>query len=221
MLSIVIDSDNIFRFMSLCADPIESKTPPATMIVHSAHRRPRDLQTSPHSSSQRTILPHPTLIPRLHLLQIRDPRRILTRLAAAQRPRTRHLDPLGTVRAALLAARDLAAALHIPVVARHGALAGLAGQSGCRAGRVRTRLLGGCLQGLEQVDGGFRGQVLVVVVVDLHHGRVGAGAQALDFGEGEEAVGGRLAVVDSQVRGDGVHDGVGVAQLARCLGVWA
>ena len=79
-------------------------------------------------------------------------------------------------------------------------------------------LLRGRLQRLEQVDGGLGRQVFVVVVVDLDHGRVGARAETFDFGEGEEAVGGRLAVVDAEVGGDGFHDGVGVAELAGSLG---
>jgi len=54
-------------------------------------------------------------------------------------------------------------------------------------------------------------QVLVVVVVDLDHGRVDAGAEALDLDEGEEAVGGGLALLDAQVLLYGLYDGVASA----------
>lgn len=70
---------------------------------------------------------------------------------------------------------------------------------------------GGGLEGVEQLDGGLGGEVLVVVVVDLDHGGVDAGAEALDFDEGEEAVLGGLALLDAEVVGDGLDDGVGAA----------
>lgn len=70
---------------------------------------------------------------------------------------------------------------------------------------------GALLEGREQGDGGLGGEVLVVVVVDLDHGGVDAGAEALDLDEGEEAVGGGLALLDAEVGGDGLDDGVGAA----------
>lgn len=80
-------------------------------------------------------------------------------------------------------------------------------------------MLRGRLQGFEEPDSGFRGQVFVVVVVDLDHGGVDAGAEALDFGEGEEFVRRRLARVNAEVGADGFHDEVGTAatELAGSL----
>ena len=71
--------------------------------------------------------------------------------------------------------------------------------------------LGAGLEGLEELDRCLGGEVLVVVVVDLDHGGVDAGAEALDFDEGEEAVGGGLALLDAEVGCDGLDDGVGTA----------
>lgn len=70
---------------------------------------------------------------------------------------------------------------------------------------------GALLQGRQQRLDRLGRQVLVVVVVDLDHGRVGAGAEALDLDEGEEAVGGGLALLDAQVLRDGLDDGVAAA----------
>lgn len=74
-------------------------------------------------------------------------------------------------------------------------------------------------QGVEQLNGGLWGEVLVVVVVDLDHGGVDAGAEALNLDEGEEAVGGGLSLLDSEVLLDGLDDDVGAAaaELAGCL----
>lgn len=73
------------------------------------------------------------------------------------------------------------------------------------------------LESFEERDGGVVGEVLVVVVVDLNHGRVGACAEAFDFGEGEEAILCGFAWVDAQVVLDGFHDGVAVAEHAGGL----
>ena len=61
-------------------------------------------------------------------------------------------------------------------------------------------------------------EILVVVVVDLDHGRVDACAQALHLGEGEELVLGHLADADLEVLLDGGQDFVRAAQPAgrRC-----
>lgn len=69
------------------------------------------------------------------------------------------------------------------------------------------------------MDGGLGGEILVVVVIDLDHGGVDAGAEALDLEEGEEAVLGGLATLDAQVASDGLDDGVGAAaaELAGSL----
>lgn len=78
---------------------------------------------------------------------------------------------------------------------------------------------GGVLEGLEEVDHGLGGEILVVVVVDLDHGGVDASPQALDLDEGEEAVGGGLALLNTEVVADSLDDGVGAAasELAGCL----
>lgn len=74
------------------------------------------------------------------------------------------------------------------------------------------------LERLEKRDGGVICEVLVEIIIDLDHGSVGTGTEALDFGKGEEAVLGRLAVVDSENVLAGLHDGVAVPQHAGCLG---
>lgn len=71
--------------------------------------------------------------------------------------------------------------------------------------------LGAGLESREELDGGLGGQVLVVVIVDLDHGRVDAGAEALDLDESEEAVRSGLALLDAEVVDDGLDDGVGAA----------
>lgn len=98
----------------------------------------------------------------------------------------------------------------------------VAAAEGPGGGDLDTRgggLGGGGLEGLEEFDSGLGGQILVVVVVDLDHGGVDAGAEAFDLDEGEETVLGGLALLDAEVVGDGLDDGVGAAaaELARCL----
>ncbi len=57
-------------------------------------------------------------------------------------------------------------------------------------------------------------EILVVVVVDLDHGRVDACAQAFHLGEGEELVLGHFAHADLEVLLDGGQDFVRAAQPA-------
>lgn len=66
---------------------------------------------------------------------------------------------------------------------------------------------------------GLGGEIFVVVVIDLDHGGVHAGAQTFDLDEGEEAVLGGVAGGDAEVLGDGVDDlrATAAAELARCL----
>lgn len=101
------------------------------------------------------------------------------------------------------------AALSLCQRARRGHLDGLA----AGAGR------GGFFQGGQKRLGRLGGEVLEVVVVDLEHGGVDAGAEALDLDEGEEAVLGGVAGGDAEVLGDGVDDlgAAAAAELARCL----
>lgn len=88
----------------------------------------------------------------------------------------------------------------------------LGGGTGAGSGR-------GLLQGSEEGLDGLGGQVLVVVVVDLDHRGVDAGAKALDLNVGEEAVLGGVAGGDAEVLVDGLDDGVATAaaKLARGL----
>ena len=58
------------------------------------------------------------------------------------------------------------------------------------------------------------GKVLVVVVVDLDHGRVDAGAEALDLADGEELVVGHAANADAKVLLAGRHDLVATSEPA-------
>ena len=58
------------------------------------------------------------------------------------------------------------------------------------------------------------GEGLVVVVVDLDHGRVDAGAEALDLADGEELVVGHAADADAKVLLAGRHDLVAASEPA-------
>ena len=105
-------------------------------------------------------------------------------------------------------------------------LAGLAAAERAGAGNLDGLGVGaggGLLEGGEQLLGGLGGQVLVVVVVDLDHGGVDAGAQALHLDEGEEPVRRRLPLLDPQLLLHRAYDLVAAAasELARCLFVRA
>ena len=58
------------------------------------------------------------------------------------------------------------------------------------------------------------GEVLIVVVVDLDHGRVDTGAEALDLADGEELVVGHAADADTKVLLAGRHDLVATSEPA-------
>jgi hypothetical protein len=62
------------------------------------------------------------------------------------------------------------------------------------------------LHRFHQFDHGFLAQTLVIIVVDLHHGGIGARPQTLDLQEGEVPVIRGLSVFDSQMVLDGLHD---------------
>lgn len=72
---------------------------------------------------------------------------------------------------------------------------------------------------VEEGYDGFGGEILVVVVVDLDHRSVDAGAKTLDFEEGEEAVGSGLAFSDAKVFLDSLDNNIASAatELAWCL----
>src|SRR3712207_2790217 len=59
------------------------------------------------------------------------------------------------------------------------------------------------------------GQVLVVVEADLHHRRGAAGAEALDLGEREHAVLGRLPRLDAEPLGALRREPAGAHDFAR------
>mmetsp|Transcript_1198 Transcript_1198/g.3012 ORF Transcript_1198/g.3012 Transcript_1198/m.3012 type:complete len:209 (+) Transcript_1198:652-1278(+) len=67
---------------------------------------------------------------------------------------------------------------------------------------------------LEQFDDGLGRETFVIVVVELDHGRVGTRAEALDFPEREETVGGRGPFLDAEVVLDGRLDGLRAADHA-------
>lgn len=102
-----------------------------------------------------------------------------------------------------------------------GVLARLSSSHGASLGHldVAAGSGGARLQSVEKLDGGFGSKVLVVFVVDLDHGGVDAGTEALDLDEGKQAVGGGLALLNAEVLGDGLDDGIRAAatQLARSL----
>ena len=63
-----------------------------------------------------------------------------------------------------------------------------------------SSLLSAVLEVLEQLNGVFGGEVFVdPLSVDLDHGGVGAGSQALDFLDGEHVVGGGLPIFNSEM----------------------
>lgn len=71
----------------------------------------------------------------------------------------------------------------------------------------------------EEGLGGFGGEVLVVVVVDLDHGGVDTGTKTFDFDEGKQAVFGGVAGGDTQVFRNGFEDlgATAATELAWCL----
>lgn len=74
------------------------------------------------------------------------------------------------------------------------------------------------LQSLQQLHSRLGRQVLVVVVIDLHHRSVDTGAQALDLEQAEDLVLGHVATVDPEEFLARLHDLVAAAaaQHARC-----
>lgn len=79
---------------------------------------------------------------------------------------------------------------------------------------------GGLLERGEEGLDCLRGEVLVVVVVDLDHGGIDASTQALNLDVGEEAILGGVAGGDAEVLVDCLDDRVGTAaaELAGGLG---
>lgn len=104
----------------------------------------------------------------------------------------------------LLDAPRLIQQVRLPVAV----LARLPAAEGSRGGDLGIGVGGGLLESREELLDGLGGEVLVVVVVDLDHGGVDAGAEALDLDEGEEAVLGGLALLDAEVLTDGLDNGV-------------
>ena len=70
------------------------------------------------------------------------------------------------------------------------------------------------LQVVEDLMSVSDGEVLVVVVVDLDHGRVDAGAEALDLANGEELVVSHATDADAKVLLAGRHDLVAASEPA-------
>jgi hypothetical protein len=92
-----------------------------------------------------------------------------------------------------------------------------AGLRNIDGGRIGSSSLGS--EGLEEVLDGGGGKVLVVVVVNLNHGGVDAGTEAFDLENGEETVGGGLALLNAELLLDGLDDNIRAAtsKLARGL----
>jgi hypothetical protein len=74
------------------------------------------------------------------------------------------------------------------------------------SGRIRSSGLGS--EGLEKILDGGGGKVLVVVVVNLDHGGVDAGTEAFDLEDGEETVGGGLALLNAELLLNGLDDNI-------------
>jgi len=80
---------------------------------------------------------------------------------------------------------------------------------------LRSFLIGAALEVLEQLEGIFGSEILVdPFSVDLQHGRIGAGSQALHFLDGEESIGSGLSALDAEVFLAGLDDLLGAAELA-------
>lgn len=161
-------------------------------------------------SVQRTIRPQLLITPEL-ALQARQALHRLTSLPPTKRARSRDLRTLCLITSTLL--------LNMCALSRHLSAHIILARRSCktRCPAACAGLLCGFSESCEQGLGGLGGQVLEVVVVDLHHGCVDAGAEALDFGEGEHAVFGCFAGVDAEVLLNRLHDAVAAAELAGCL----
>lgn len=90
-------------------------------------------------------------------------------------------------------------------------LAGVAAREGSRGRWLDGGGVGALFEALEELADSLGSQVLVVFVVDLDHGGVDAGTEAFDLDEGEETVGGGLALLDAELLLDGLDDDVGTA----------
>src|SRR5271154_2056206 len=109
--------------------------------------------------------------------------------------------------------RSLSLSMSLTLYARGLGRVMQAGRPRCRLRTVPPGLRAGLdrlsvSQGLQQRHRVFRRQIFVVIVVDLRHRRVDAGAQALDLDQGELAVRGRLAQPDAKMLLAGVDDAV-------------
>jgi len=69
--------------------------------------------------------------------------------------------------------------------------------------------------GLQELNSGLRGEHFIKVIVDLNHGGVDAGTEALHLKEGKLAVLGGLTVLDTKVIRDGLLDLTSTAGHAR------
>jgi hypothetical protein len=111
---------------------------------------------------------------------------------------------------------------HVSQVGQAGAvLAGIAPAQRAGGGNLGagTGSGGGVLKGCQDGLDGLRGQILVVVIVNLDHGGVNTSTQAFDLGECEEAIFGGVAGGDSEVFGNGLDNGgtTAAAELAGGL----
>jgi hypothetical protein len=69
----------------------------------------------------------------------------------------------------------------------------------------------------QQLHGGLRRQILIIVIIDLHHRRIDTSTQTLDLQQTEHAVLGHVPTVNAELLFDGLHDLVtaAAAQHAR------
>ena len=68
----------------------------------------------------------------------------------------------------------------------------------------------------------LRSQVLVVLVIDLDHGRIDTGTQTFDFNVCKQTILGGVAWRNAQMFRDGLDDRIATAasELARCLYIY-
>ena len=60
--------------------------------------------------------------------------------------------------------------------------------------------------GLEKLNGSFRRQALVIVIVELHHGCIGAGAETFNLQERKKSIGSCFSILNSQMFLNGLLD---------------
>eukprot|EP01031_Cornospumella_fuschlensis_P043268 gene43268-biopygen34502 len=99
-------------------------------------------------------------------------------------------------------------------------IAGTVALQGVRAGRDVTINSGGAIHIDQFVEAVIAHEAAHLAVVDQHHRRIGASAEALALLQGEQAVGGGAAHGDAELVLQVVQRALAIAQLARQVGAY-